>query len=177
MAESLERGITCPLCLEIYQDPKILPCGHIYCRDPCLTGLARRSSNETINCPECRKIAEIPQGDVNTFPTVYKIVSLVDSFKAKKELGDDQPDSSSATTCQLHKGQELALYCETCSKTLCRDCVIGSQEHKDHAYSYIEKIAAESRTKLLAQSRKAQSLRGHFQTTFADLNVTMTLTF
>ena len=157
MAERLESGITCPLCLEIYQDPKILPCGHVYCRDPCLTGLARRSSNATINCPECRQVAHIPQGDVKAFPTVYKIVSLVDSHKAGKK-GLDQPDSSTVSTCQVHEGQELALYCETCSKTLCRDCVITVQEHKDHVYSYIKDIIAKSRTSLLTQRQKAQSV-------------------
>ena len=159
MAESLEGGITCPLCLELYQDPKILPCGHIYCRDPCLTGLARQRRDRTISCPECRQIAQIPQGDVSTFPTVYRIASLVDSHKTKKK-GTDQPDCLSARTetCQIHEGQELALYCETCSKTLCRDCIITAQEHRDHAYSYIKDIIDKSRRTLLAKRKQAQSV-------------------
>ena len=164
MAESLESGITCPLCLELYQDPKILPCGHIYCRDPCLTGLARQRRDRTISCPECRKIAQVPQGDVSTFPTVYKIVSLVDSHKARK-VGRDQPDSSSTRTCEIHEGQEFALYCETCSKTLCRDCILDTREHNGHTYSYIKNIIADSRTKLLAQSSEAQAVEEALENT------------
>ena len=134
----VESGITCPLCLELYQDPKILPCGHIYCRDPCLTGLARQSNNTTITCPQCRKIVQIPQRDVDAFPTVYNIISLVDSFRAKRKAATDQSDTSS-NYCQVHKGQELVVFCDSCSKTLCRDCVIDTTEHVQHSYGYIKK--------------------------------------
>ena len=127
-----ENDVTCPICLQLYEDPKILPCGHTYCKDPCLTGLARQSDSNTITCPKCRKVAP---SDVNTFPTVYNIVSLVDSYKADREAGKDKPDLSS-NYCQQHEGQELVLYCETCSKTLCVDCTIDTTEHTEHCCGY-----------------------------------------
>ena len=52
----LEKEITCPLCLDIYKEPKKLPCDHIYCKD-CLKSLAEVTANATISCPECRSIA------------------------------------------------------------------------------------------------------------------------
>ena len=54
------------------------------------------------------------------------------------EAVTDQPDSSS-NYCKQHKGQELVLYCETCSETLCRDCVISTTKHANHRFDYIKK--------------------------------------
>ena len=30
--EELEREITCGVCQELYQDPKLLPCSHCFCK-------------------------------------------------------------------------------------------------------------------------------------------------
>ena len=49
----------------VFEDPKILSCHHIYCKAPCLEGLALRSGNGTILCPECRKITPVPGKDVS----------------------------------------------------------------------------------------------------------------
>ncbi len=129
----LESGITCALCLDIYKDPKILPCGHIYCKTPCLTELARQTNNISVTCPECRTISEVPHSDVTEFATVYKILNLVDSYQEKKEQCCSAP-----ATCEAHY-EELTVFCETCSQMLCTDCIIDTKTHQDHAYGYIKK--------------------------------------
>ena len=43
----LEKEVTCPLCLDILQEPKKLPCDHVYCK-ACLQRLANRSFNAAI---------------------------------------------------------------------------------------------------------------------------------
>ena len=53
----LEKEIICPLCLDIYKEPKKLPCDHVYCKD-CLKSLAEVTANATISCPECRSITQ-----------------------------------------------------------------------------------------------------------------------
>ena len=32
--ERLKGEITCPLCLETFGEPKVLPCQHVYCNAP-----------------------------------------------------------------------------------------------------------------------------------------------
>ena len=49
----------------------------------------------------------------------------------------------SSNYCQQHEGQELVLYCETCSKTLCIDCTIDTTEHTEHCCGYIKKYRKE----------------------------------
>ena len=33
--------VSCPLCLDVFNEPKKLPCDYVYCLDPCLSGLAK----------------------------------------------------------------------------------------------------------------------------------------
>jgi len=40
--------LKCPVCKEVYTDPRILSCGHTFCR-PCIGALSERA------CPICRK--------------------------------------------------------------------------------------------------------------------------
>ena len=76
----LEKEITCALCLDLFKQPKKLPCDHVYCRD-CLRGLALRSLNATISCPECRTLTQVPSKDVNNFPTAFQTNWLIEAFQ------------------------------------------------------------------------------------------------
>jgi hypothetical protein len=46
-SSAVEDSISCPICCEIFLDPRVLPCGHTYCYS-CLSKL------KTNNCPLCR---------------------------------------------------------------------------------------------------------------------------
>ena len=69
--------ITCSLCLDIYSNPKRLPCDHIYCSE-CLKGMASRDTLKRgmkghLRCPECRRDLKIPEGDVDKLPTSHQV--------------------------------------------------------------------------------------------------------
>ena len=142
--EAVEKEVTCPLCLEIFKEPKRLPCDHVYCKD-CLQGLvAQRSIGRSISCPECRNVTDIPNNDVSNFPTAFSVNRLVEAFQETQEESEkhrqvttDNPIKS----CKVHATQPLALYCETCKTMLCRDCVLMTKDHAMHHYDYIEKFA------------------------------------
>ena len=145
MAESqvkqiLEKEITCPLCLDIFKDPKKLRCDHVYCKE-CLKHLALRSLNATISCPECRFITQVPGSDISGFPTAFHINHLIEVFQQVAETSLGSP----SCTCQAHPTQSLALYCETCHKYICRDCVLVSDNHKSHKYGYFKDLAPKYR--------------------------------
>lgn len=50
----LEQELTCPVCLEIYQEPHLLPCGHNFCLK-CLQRLESNANRGRLRCPECRE--------------------------------------------------------------------------------------------------------------------------
>lgn len=55
----LEELLMCPVCQDIYNDPRQLPCGHSICLG-CLENMKDHASNRNYRCPDCRtSIGEI----------------------------------------------------------------------------------------------------------------------
>ena len=99
----LEKEVTCPLCLDLFKEPKRLPCDHLYCKD-CLRGLALLSLNATISCPECHTLTQVPGNDVNKFPTAFQTNCLIEAFQRVQVCVET--DSLNVTEmCQIHPTQ------------------------------------------------------------------------
>ena len=144
--QMLEKEVTCALCLDLFKEPKKLPCDHVYCRD-CLRGLALRSLNATISCPECRTPTQVPDNNVNNFPTAFQTNRLIEAFQqVQVRVETDSPNITEM--CQVHPTQPLAIYCETCKKQLCRDCVLMTKEHASHKYGFFKEVAPKYRKKI-----------------------------
>ena len=45
--------------------------------------------------------------------------------------------------CAKHTGETLKLFCETCQKTICRDCTIV--DHREHEYEFVVDVAERER--------------------------------
>jgi hypothetical protein len=161
MAESkvkivLEKEVSCPLCLDVFKEPMKLPCDHVYCKD-CIKGLALRSLNATISCPECRTSTQLQNNDVNNLPTDFRMNRLIEVFQeVKTGEGTDSPGTKEEIRCEAHPAQPIAIYCETCRKTLCRDCVLATKEHENHEYGFMEEVEEKIRKQLEARISKIQ---------------------
>ena len=53
--KELAKHLECGICLEKFEDPKVLRCQHLYCRK-CLERLV---IEDEITCPECRRKTEV----------------------------------------------------------------------------------------------------------------------
>ena len=135
----LEKEVTCPLCLDLFKDPKKLPCDHVYCKG-CLRSLALHSLNATISCPECRTHTQVQGNDVNNFRTAFQTNRLIEAFQ-QVQIRVETDSPSATEMCQVHPTQPLAIYCETCKKQLCRDCVLMTKEHVSHEYGFFAEVA------------------------------------
>ena len=75
VAEALEKHLECAICLERYDEPKVLSCMHSYCKK-CLEKLVYEDKvGHHIPCPECRKETE-----------VRKFKALYFSLKVNKKI-------------------------------------------------------------------------------------------
>ncbi len=154
MAESLDKlegEITCSLCLFVFQEPRKLPCDHVYCT-ACLVRLASFRKNSTIECPQCRKTFQVQKGQVTDFQVAFHINRLKDVYNELSITFRHASISSDAealpNACKEHKTQPIAMYCETCSELICRDCVLDGTKHKDHQTGFIGQIAERFRGEL-----------------------------
>ena len=60
--------------------------------------------------------------------------------------------------CTKHADEVLKLYCDTCQKTICRDCTIV--DHRDHKYNFVADVAERERKSVEAvlQETKAKDV-------------------
>uniref|UniRef100_A0A8C2WBI6 RING-type domain-containing protein n=1 Tax=Cyclopterus lumpus TaxID=8103 RepID=A0A8C2WBI6_CYCLU len=57
--EQLAHELSCPICLQLFSDPVVLPCGHNYCW-ACIRKTADRTDKAPHCCPECREEYQAP---------------------------------------------------------------------------------------------------------------------
>ena len=110
-----ELDLQCALCLQSYNDPRILPCFHTFC-SKCLQ-LNCVQSNEkttTIYCPKCFDQSEVPASGVDGLPRNMYIQNL-QSIQISS--------NKSIPKCDLCTDDVPALsYCETCCCFMCDFC-------------------------------------------------------
>ncbi len=162
--KKLESEVTCPLCLGVFVEPKKLPCEHVYCR-ACLHGLALRSTNKTISCPECRRDEPIPDDySVTHFTTPYQVNRLIEMHQEILKSTEETPTPPQSATCSTHNSQPLDMYCETCEKLACTHCVILSCTKKNHNHGFIDEMVKRYESDLDRKLQPAKTLHRNITT-------------
>ena len=132
--QKMQDHLTCPVCLEIYANPRTLPCLHSFCQD-CLEGLPldKKSGRETyyLSCPTCRHHAELPEGGAKTFSAAFHLNNLKEVYYS---LQDKAPDPQ-LLKCFDHDNP-LDIFCESCENAICLKCAVLN--HRHHQYESVE---------------------------------------
>ncbi len=116
--KELEKEITCPICHNHFQDPKILPCLHYYCKE-CVQALARRAGeNKPFSCPECRNPTVLPQNDPDRLPTAF-FVNRMTELHAKMEKAHGMVEAM----CEECAESKAVAFCRQCMAFICNNCV------------------------------------------------------
>ncbi|KAK3593032.1 hypothetical protein CHS0354_005396 [Potamilus streckersoni] len=130
MAEAMEssyKQLSCPICLETFQSPKVLKCLHTFC-EKCICRHYRSLRSEAtrandILCPVCRTPTPAPTIEQTPDDWAAKLPTntIVVSFSASFQSNTDEP-----VYCQpcltLNKHHVSVAYCVTCSEYLCNNC-------------------------------------------------------
>ena len=118
--EKVRKEVTCSICLNIFTNPKILPCLHTFCFN-CLQILWQQADaegvNRIINCPQCRE--KVPLSSVEKLPASFSVSRLVDIVQMQDRLTNEAPP-----TCQSCSRNTRAVACCTpCGIFLCSPCL------------------------------------------------------
>ncbi|KAH7678489.1 hypothetical protein AAVH_41610, partial [Aphelenchoides avenae] len=75
----LPKIAECPVCLELFTEPKVLGCGHCFCKK-CINATPRGFAGAMkVTCPECRQESSVP---VAGFPTNYRLLDIVSNLES-----------------------------------------------------------------------------------------------
>ncbi|KAK2582991.1 hypothetical protein KPH14_009037 [Odynerus spinipes] len=119
--EQFEQLLTCAICLDRYRNPKLLPCQHSFCMEPCMDGLVDYVRRQ-VKCPECRAEHRIPYQGVQAFPTN---VTLQRFLELHIEITGELPDPTSGQTmerCGVCSEKSYCSLCVHCEKKCCPEC-------------------------------------------------------
>ena len=141
--------LVCSICLDQYNEPRILPCHHSFCKE-CLTRIPLEHSNEnyTLRCPTCREQTRLPGEGAAAFPPSFLINSLLEVRQKKENVSDN-----CSNICEEHN-KPCDIYCEDCGVIICHHCLV--RQHQKHANSLITDCHGKNImliTKLLSQMK------------------------
>ena len=116
----LEEQLTCAICLDIYTNPKTLPCLHSFCQQ-CLEGLSLniQENKHYISCPTCRHRIHLPEPvGAAGYLSAFHINNLIDVYDLMtKASGHHEAACDNCTTTNA------TGYCKECAKFLCQECI------------------------------------------------------
>ena len=120
---NLTKQVTCSICLDTFNDPKIILCFHKFCCE-CLEKHARASHKQgKFRCPECQAEIDLPEGNrFDPLPTSFFHNSLL-NLLAVRQSGD----GTNITCGNCKKRSSNVHYCFDCARFMCSDCLTAHE--------------------------------------------------
>uniref|UniRef100_A0A8V0X816 E3 ubiquitin-protein ligase Midline-1 n=1 Tax=Gallus gallus TaxID=9031 RepID=A0A8V0X816_CHICK len=152
--ETLESELTCPICLELFEDPLLLPCAHSLCFNCAHRILVSHcASNEPVEsitafqCPTCRYVITLSQRGLEGLKRNVTLQNIIDRFQKASVSGPNSPsetrrerafDSNSMSSCEKvlcqfcdqDPAQEAVKTCVTCEVSYCEECLKATHPNK-----------------------------------------------
>lgn len=153
----------CPICLQQYKEPRLLPCLHRYCSD-CLKQLIEENEEATVlSCSECRGQFPLPKEGVAGFKLDFYMKDVIEYIHLRKSFDDKHLREC----CDCSKNVKVTAYCFKCSGYLCKKCY-GSHvtkkslnDHKQHTVS-LEELKSKGMTlEIFADLKEAPKCQSH----------------
>lgn len=85
------QELTCPVCLDLFRDPHLLPCGHNFCKS-CLHHLKQQAERGRLRCPECRN----SHRSTTSFQKNFKLANIADDYRQRRRTPSSAPARATA---------------------------------------------------------------------------------
>src|SRR6218665_994033 len=126
-AKQLREITECPICLNVFTDPRVLPCIHTFCLD-CLKRIsetAQKDPGDKLPCPLCRKEFLIPAYGVYGVPKNFFLENLL-QYKTALEMGSANIVCDVCSASDESKAGEVptaTMRCLECQDNYCDGCL------------------------------------------------------
>lgn len=154
--ETLESELTCPICLELFEDPLLLPCAHSLCFNcahrilvsHCTPSEPVQSIN-AFQCPTCRYVITLNQRGLEGLKRNVTLQNIIDRYQKVSLSGPNSPsetrreraapDSKAMTSpgirvqcqfCEQDPPLDAVKTCVTCEVSYCDECLKATHPNK-----------------------------------------------
>ncbi|KAJ3582036.1 hypothetical protein NHX12_015975 [Muraenolepis orangiensis] len=192
--ESLEKQLSCPICLEMFTKPVvILPCQHNLCRG-CASDLydsrnRYHYSGGTFRCPTCRFEVSLDRHGVYGLQRNLLVENIIDLYKTQQEKKGDgggggegdnraldpplKDRDAKEPLCTEHPEERINIYCLTCQTPTCSMCKVFGQ-HKDCEVSPLHAVYQSQKAELRAAAEALGVANGAAAATAARMEESCT---
>jgi len=141
---------TCPICRNLFDVPKSLPCRHAFCFKCFQGNFKDKCPGDAIPCPICRKKFQIPSEGLDGLKHHFFIQRLVDVRKAFNEELDEVPCEvcSEENAEDSDKIPTATMHCVDCNQKLCERCSRPHRRMKGGAHQ-VKPLGAEVEQELI----------------------------
>ncbi|XP_043548534.1 tripartite motif-containing protein 2-like [Chiloscyllium plagiosum] len=158
-----KQFLVCSICLDRYNNPKVLPCLHTFC-ERCLQNYIPPQSL-TLSCPVCRQTSILPEKGVSALQNNFFITNLMEVLQGNAACSQEQASlketvsavSGHSLSCPNHEGKVLEKQLEYLLQG--REKIRSSSEFTEQALSHgtetevllVKKQMTETLSELAAQ--------------------------
>uniref|UniRef100_A0AAV2JZV6 E3 ubiquitin-protein ligase Midline-1 n=1 Tax=Knipowitschia caucasica TaxID=637954 RepID=A0AAV2JZV6_KNICA len=152
--ETLESELTCPICLELFEDPLLLPCAHSLCFNCAHRILVSHCTpSESIHsisafqCPTCRYVITLSQKGLDGLKRNVTLQNIIDRYQKASQSGPNSPsetrrdrpaadpyakmaDRVQCQFCEQEPPQDAVKTCVTCEVSYCEECLKATHPNK-----------------------------------------------
>jgi len=109
--KQLDDITECPICTDVYTDPRVLPCIHTYCLK-CIEEYGKeKNPGDQIACPMCRNECVVPEKGLGDLPRNLFVNRLLDVKKV----------------CAL--GEQKGVHCDVCGSDMEDDSIVSQRSY------------------------------------------------
>ncbi|XP_075770160.1 zinc finger protein RFP-like isoform X2 [Pelodiscus sinensis] len=142
-----EDTASCPICLDYFNEPVTLDCGHNFCR-ACIRRWWEGAA-AAVSCPFCLEV--FPQGNFRANRQLEALVNLI----VKRLKGEnEQAKPGGERVCEKHQ-EPLKLYCEEDQTPICIVCD-RARDHRAHSVVPIDEAAQEYKRHVEIEKEKVE---------------------
>ena len=155
----LEQEVTCGICHDHYQEPKLLPCCHYYCKQCIISLSSRYQPNQPFPCPDCREPTLLPGNDPDRLPTAF-FINRMKELHSRMEKAHGKLEA----LCEMCSHGKATAFCRQCVNFICDECVKSHQRLRvfaGHVVSTLEELKQGGVKKLLVVDTPAQKCPDH----------------
>ncbi|XP_060612310.1 probable E3 ubiquitin-protein ligase MID2 [Anolis sagrei] len=155
--ETLESELTCPICLELFEDPLLLPCAHSLCFSCAhrilVSSCASGEPLEPITafqCPTCRYVISLNHRGLEGLKRNVTLQNIIDRFQKASLSGPNSPgencrerppyrrsptmstagDRIACQFCEHDPPRDAVKTCITCEVSYCDRCLRATHPNK-----------------------------------------------
>ncbi|CAF1298715.1 unnamed protein product [Adineta steineri] len=99
-SNKIDDLLQCPICLEVFYDPKVLDCQHTFCNNCLKVHLAASarmfSTTNSVECPICRRRTNLINNSIDSLPGNYIVRDIIE-----RQYGTASPERPPGYTQQI----------------------------------------------------------------------------